>query len=140
MRIENGEAFWTGSAFFTFELIEIKYITKATIPGCSIYSLFKQVKDILQVYPISSGWHKLEPWTGYHFLPFRNCIFSTGRMNYLLDYMSEMYKDAWNIFQKRDMLFIHLTVDCVLAKINEIRYWKTDKCYCYWSKWTVNLK
>ena len=31
--------------------------------------------------------------------------------------MSEMYKDAWNIFQKRGMLFIHLNIDCVLAKM-----------------------
>ena len=42
-----------------------KYITQVTIPGCSIQSSFKQVWVILQVYSITAGWHKLEPWTNY---------------------------------------------------------------------------
>ena len=41
------------------------FIMEATIPGCSIRNLFKQVWIILQVYIITIGRRKNEPWTNY---------------------------------------------------------------------------
>ena len=37
--------------------------SEATIPRSTIQSSFKQVLVILQVYSVTVGWHKLEPWT-----------------------------------------------------------------------------
>ena len=65
------------------------------------------------------GKHKLEPWTNcpkrndilWELLPFHNCSFSTERMDYQLDPLSVVSNDAWNIFQKRGMQFIHLNIN-----------------------------
>ena len=54
-------------------------------------------------------------------LPIHNCSFSTERMGYQLDPLSAVSNDAWNIFQKRDMYFIHLNINSILPKIDEIR-------------------
>ena len=58
----------------------------------------------------------------WELLPFRNCRFSTARMDYQLDPLSVVSNDAWNIFQKRGMHFIHLNINSILPKIDEIRY------------------
>ena len=55
-------------------------------------------------------------------LPINNCSFSTERMGYQLDPLSTVSNDAWNIFQKRGMYFIHLNINSILPKIDEIRY------------------
>ena len=55
-------------------------------------------------------------------LPFHNCSFSTERMDYQLDPLSVVSNDAWNIFQKRGMHFIHLNINSILPKIDEICY------------------
>ena len=57
--------FLTGSIFWIFNLIENKYITEATILGCSVKSALKQVWIILRVYSIIVGWHKLVRWPNY---------------------------------------------------------------------------
>ena len=54
--------------------------------------------------------------------PFHNCSFSTERMDYQLDTLSVVSNDAWNIVQKRGMHFIHLNINSILPKIDEIRY------------------
>ena len=43
-------------------------------------------------------------------------------MDYHLDPLSAVSNDAWNIFQKRGMHFIHLNINSILPKIDEIRY------------------
>ena len=43
-------------------------------------------------------------------------------MDYQLDPLSVVSNDAWNIFQKRGMHFIHLNINSILPKIDEIRY------------------
>ena len=58
----------------------------------------------------------------WEFLPFHNCSFSTERMYYQLDPLSVVSNDAWNIFQKRGMHFIHLNINSILRKVDEIRY------------------
>ena len=42
-------------------------------------------------------------------------------MDYQLDPLSVVSNDAWNIFQKRGMHFIHLNINSIL-QIDEIRY------------------
>ena len=58
----------------------------------------------------------------WELLSFYNCSFSTERMNYQIDPLSVVSNDAWNIFQKRGMHFIHLNINSILPKIDEIRY------------------
>ena len=58
----------------------------------------------------------------WELLPFHNCSFSTEQMDYQLDPLSVVSNDAWNIFQKRGMHFIHLNINSILPKIDEIRY------------------
>ena len=43
-------------------------------------------------------------------------------MDYQLDPLPVVSNDAWNIFQKRSMHFIHLNINSILPKIDEIRY------------------
>ena len=43
-------------------------------------------------------------------------------MDYQRDPLSVVSNDAWNIFQKRGMHFIHLNINSILPKIDEIRY------------------
>ena len=58
----------------------------------------------------------------WELLPFHNYSFSTERMDYQLDPLSVVSNDAWNIFQKRAMYFIHLNINSILPKIDEIPY------------------
>ena len=58
----------------------------------------------------------------WEFLPFHNCSFSTERMDYQLDPLCVVSNDAWNIFQRRGMHFIHLNINSILPKIDEIHY------------------
>ena len=37
-------------------------------------------------------------------------------------FLSKISNDAWNIFQKRGMHFIHLNINSLLSKINEVSY------------------
>ena len=50
-----------------------------------------------------------------------NCSFSTERMDYQLEFVPEISKDAWIIFQKRGMSFIRSFI-YLPSKIDEIRY------------------
>ena len=43
-------------------------------------------------------------------------------MDYQLDSLSVVSNDAWNIFQKRGMNFIHLNIISPLSEMDEIRY------------------
>ena len=55
-------------------------------------------------------------------IPFHNCSFSTEQMDYQFDPLSVVSNYAWNIFQKRGMHFIHLNINSILPKIDEICY------------------
>ena len=50
-----------------------------------------------------------------------NCSFSIERMDYQLDFVPEISNDAWLIFQKRGMSFIH-SFTYLLSKTDETRY------------------
>ena len=43
-------------------------------------------------------------------------------MDYHIDPLSEVSNDPWNLFQKRGMHFIHLNINSLLRKIEEIHY------------------
>ena len=58
----------------------------------------------------------------WELLPFHNCSFSTERMDCQPDSLSENNNDTWNWFQKRGTHFIHLKINSLLSKIDEIRY------------------
>ena len=51
---------------------------------------------------------------------FHNSRFSTERMDYQPDSLSEINNEAWNIFKRRLMHFIHLNTNSLLFKIDEI--------------------
>ena len=54
--------------------------------------------------------------------PFHNCSFSTEHMDYQLYPLSLVGSEAWNIFQKRGIHFIHLNINSLLPKLDEIHY------------------
>ena len=58
----------------------------------------------------------------WELFPFHNCSFSTERLDHQLDPLSVVTNDAWNIFQKRDMHFIHLNINSILPKTDKIHY------------------
>ena len=58
----------------------------------------------------------------WELLPFHNCSFPVERMDYQLDPLSVVSNYAWNIFQKRGTHFIHLNINSILPKIDEIHY------------------
>ena len=123
---ENKEEFLTYSTFCTLEQIEKKNITEATIPGFTIQSSFKQVWVLCKFILLLLGDINLNPAPKrndilWELLPFHNCSFSTERMDYQLDPLSVVSNDAWNIFQKRGIHFIHLNINSILPKIDEIR-------------------
>ena len=43
-------------------------------------------------------------------------------MNYQLDSLSVVSNDAWDIFQRRGIHFIHLNINSLLSKTDEIPY------------------
>ena len=58
----------------------------------------------------------------WELLPFHNCSFSTEPIDYQLDTLSVVSNDAWNIFQKRGMYFIHLNINIIQPKTDERRH------------------
>ena len=105
-------------------------IPEATIPGCSIQSSFKQLLVYFKFILVLSGDLNLNPGPItpkrinilWEILPFHNCRFSTKQMVYQLNSLSVVSDDACKIFQKRGMNFIHLNINSLLSKIDEIRY------------------
>ena len=90
------------------------YITEVTIPGCTKVHLNKYgsyFKFIL----LLSGDINLNPGPTdpkrndilWELHLFHNCNVSTERMDYELDPLFVIGNDAWNIFQKRGIDFIH---------------------------------
>ena len=53
---------------------------------------------------------------------FHNYSFSAERMDYHLDSFSGNSNDGCKIFKKRGMHLIHLSINRLLSKIDEIRY------------------
>ena len=51
-----------------------------------------------------------------------NCSFSTEWIDYQLDLLSVASSDAWNKFENRVMHFIHLNINSILPKTDEICY------------------
>ena len=43
-------------------------------------------------------------------------------MDYQLDPLFVVSNDAWNVFQKRGIYFIHLKINSILPRIDEIHY------------------
>ena len=103
---------------------------EATIPGCSIQSSFKQDGSYFKFILLLSGDRNLnlEPTTPkrndtlWELLPFHTCSFAAEQIDYQLYSLSVGGSDAWNIFQKRGMHFIHLNINSPLPKIDEISY------------------
>ena len=54
--------------------------------------------------------------------PSHNCSFSTEQMENQLDSLPEIINGTWSIFQKIGMHFVHLNINSLLSKKDEIRY------------------
>ena len=98
---EIKEEFLTYSTSCTPEQIQKKYIAEAIYPRMH----YPKRNDIL-----------------WELLPFHNWSFSTERMDYQLEPLSAVSNGAWDIFQKRDIHFIHLNINRILPKIDERRH------------------
>ena len=130
LKSENKEEFLTASTFCTFEIIEKNILQKQLSQDVlSKVHLNKYESHFKSILLLSSDLN-LNPGSTtpkrndikWELLPFCKCSFSTEWMDYHLDPLSVVSNDAWNIFQKRDMHFIHLNVNSLIPKIDEIRY------------------
>ena len=54
--------------------------------------------------------------------PSHNCSFSTEQMENQLDSLPEISNGTWSIFQKIGMHFVHLNINSLLSKKDEICY------------------
>ena len=130
LKSENKEEFLTASTFCTFEIIEKNILQKqlsqdvlSKVHLNKYESHFKSILLLLSDLNLNPG--STTPKRNdikWELLPFCKCSFSTEWMDYQLDPLSVVSNEAWNIFQKRDMHFIHLNVNSLLPKIDEIRY------------------
>ena len=130
LKNENKEEFLTYSTFCTLEQIEKNILRKRLFQNalCNVHlnkhgSYFKFILLLSSDINLNPG--PTAPKRNYilwELLPFHNCSFSTERMDYQLDPLSIVSNDAWNIFQKRGMQLIHLNINSILSKIDEICY------------------
>ena len=127
MNNENKE-FLTHSTFCTFEQIK-KYILQKWLSqdALSKVHLNKYFKSTLLLLPgninLNPGpttWERNDAL--WELFAFHNCSFSTERLDHQLDPLSVVTNDAWNIFKKRDMHFIHLNINSILPKTDKIHY------------------
>ena len=58
----------------------------------------------------------------WELLPFRDSIFSTEQIDYQLYCLPDISNDASNMFRKGGMYIIHVNMNSLLSKIDEIRY------------------
>ena len=130
LKNENKEEFSTCSAFCTFEQIQKNILRKQLSQDALSKVHLNKYGSYFKFILLLSGDINLNPGPTapkrndilWELLPFHNCSFSTERMDYQLDPLSVVSNDAWNIFQKRGMHFIHLNINSILPKIDEIRY------------------
>ena len=130
LKNENKEEFLTYSTFCTLEQIEKNVLWKRLFQDalCKVHlnnygSYFKFILLLSNDINLNPG--PTAPKRNYilwELLPFHNCSFSTERMDYQLDPLSIISNDAWNIFQKGGMQLIHLNINSILSKIDEICY------------------
>ena len=130
LKNENKEEFWTGSTFCTIELIEKNILGKRLTHDALSKVHLNKYGSYFQFILLLLGDINLNPGPTtlkgndilQELLPFHNCSFFTERMDYQLDSLSVVTNGPWNIFQKRGMHFIHLNINSLLSKIDEICY------------------
>ena len=130
LKNENKEEFLTYSTFCTLEQIEKNILRKRLSQDALSKVHLNKYGSYFKFILLLPGDINLNPGPTapkrndmlWEFLPFHNCSFSTEQLNYQLDSLSVVSSDAWNIFQKRGMHFIHLNINSILPKIDEIRY------------------
>ena len=130
LKNESKEEFLTYSTFCTLEQIE-KNLLRKRISQDALYkvhlnkyeSYFKFILLLSGDINLNFGPTALKRnYILRELIPFHNCSFSTEQMDYQFDPLSVVSNYAWNIFQKRGMHFIHLNINSILPKIDEICY------------------
>ena len=116
---ENKEEFLTYSTFCTLEQIEKKILQKQVSRDALSKIHLNNYGSYFKFILLLSGDINLNPGPTapkrsdilWELFPFHSSRFSTEQMNYQLDPLSVVSNDAWNIFQKRGMYFIHLNMN-----------------------------
>ena len=126
----KNKEFLTGSTFCIFELIGKNILRKWLSHDALSKVHLKKYGSYFKVILLLLGDKNLnpEPTTPkrndilWELLPFHNCSFSTEQMDYQLDPLSVVSNDTWNITEKQGMHFIHLNINSLLPKTDEIRF------------------
>ena len=67
--------------------------------------------------------HEIQNENLLYVLPFHDCSFSGDRFYYNLHYFSKnVSRNEWGVNKKRGMHFIHININSLLLKIDELRY------------------
>ena len=130
LKNENKEEFLTYSTFCTLEQIEKNILRKRLSQDALSKVHLNKYGSYFKFILLLSGDINLNPGPTtpkrndilWELFSFHNCSFSCERMDYQLDPLSVVSNDAWNIFQKRGMHFIHLNINSILPKNDEICY------------------
>ena len=129
LKNENKEEL-TYSTFYILEQIEKNILRKRLSQKALSKVHLNEYGSYFKFILLLSGDRNLNPgptatkrnYILWELLPFHNLSFSTEWMDYQLDPLFVVSNDAWNIFQKRGMHFIHLNISSILPKIDKIRY------------------
>ena len=124
----NQQEFLTYSTFCALEQIEKnilrKRLSQHALSKVHLNKYVSHVKFILvQPGDINLNPGPTDPKRNYilwELLPSHNCSFYTERMDYQLEPLSVVSNDPWKIFQKRGINFIHLNINSILSRIDEI--------------------
>ena len=130
LKNENKEEFLTYSTFCTLEQIEKNILRKRLSQDALSKVHLNKYRSYFKFILLLPGNINLNPGPTsakrndilWELLPFHNYSFSTKWMDYQLDPLSVVGSGRWNIFEKRGMHFIHLNINSLLRKIDEIRY------------------
>ena len=67
--------------------------------------------------------HGIQNKNFLHELPFHDYSFSEDGFYYNVNNLSEyVNRNDWDVFKKRGMYFIHININSLLPKIDEVRY------------------
>ena len=81
------------------------------------------VKFFLGYKSQSGSVHEIKDENQLHIFPFHDCSFSEDRFYYSVNSLSKnVSRNDWDVFRKRGMHFIHLNINSLLPKIDEVHY------------------
>ena len=106
-----------------FVYIRLSLVEKTELlKRLSVYALSKVLLILSWHINLNSGpVHEIQNENLLHVLPFHDCNFSGDDFYYNPNRENESMNE-WNVFKQRGVHFIHMNINSLLPKIDEVRY------------------